>query len=125
MVSFGSTRIMEITIVDFGINITFFMDLVFDDTNNMKGKDKIKHFVAVSGIVLAVLVVFVLWVKGELYDYKELIAFVTGITAAAVKEIVWDKLLDKGTPDFYDFMAGFVAAFITVFSWIVIEALIK
>jgi hypothetical protein len=41
------------------------------------------------------------------------------------KEIVWDKWLKRGTPDFYDFVAGLYGAFGGVFIWVGMETIVK
>ena len=56
--------------------------------------DKIKHLVV--GIVL---------LFGLAPFLNPLNIFIITVIIAATKEIVWDKWLDKGTPDVYDFLA--------------------
>ena len=57
-------------------------------------RDKLKHFLAGIGVSLLVgLVVSPLW------------GLITATIVGALKEIIWDWLLRKGTPEFLDFLA--------------------
>ena len=58
------------------------------------GRDKIKHFFA--GLAIAI-------VAG--LSFCPLIGLATAAVIGALKEIVWDWLLKKGTPEFLDFVA--------------------
>jgi hypothetical protein len=66
--------------------------------------DKVLHFV--GGTILAVFYVFVLYLFHRLQRHVSLpsiflFSFVVGI----IKELVYDKLLKKGTPDIVDALA--------------------
>ena len=57
-------------------------------------QDKLKHLLAGIGISLVFGVQFSL-----------LIGLITAAIVGALKEIIWDWLLKKGTPEFLDFVA--------------------
>jgi hypothetical protein len=65
-------------------------------------KDKIKHLVFGSGIttVCAFAIIFI-W-SPVLHPEVTLISGVIGSLAGIGKELVWDKWLKKGTPEFAD-----------------------
>ena len=81
--------------------------------------DKLKH--AVTGAVIAVIMlVFFLFVHIP-YNWDKGIVFVT-ITAIAVgKEVAWDKWLHKGQPDLYDALATIYGGWGVTFLWGFIE----
>lgn len=64
-------------------------------------KDKIKHLLGGIGVSTLVGIVF-----------APLIGLYTGIVAGALKEIIWDWLLKKGTPEFLDFLTTAFGSFI-------------
>jgi len=84
--------------------------------------DKIKHFVACAAISIATLIVLKL-IGTDWYGYEKLLAITMGVGAAVAKEVIWDKWLGKGTPEFYDFVAGLNGAFVGTFLWIIIETI--
>ncbi len=86
--------------------------------------DKLKHFLACAAVTLITLTLFAVIPHGPMYGYDKLIAIAVGMAAAAGKEIVYDKWLHKGTPDFYDFTAGMYGAFAAIFAWVIIETII-
>jgi hypothetical protein len=45
------------------------------------------------------------WLIASLFDDDLIIALLASIIVGALKELIYDDLLDKGTPDFYDFLA--------------------
>ena len=57
-------------------------------------QDKLKHLLAGIGISLVFSV-----------QFSPLIGFITAAIVGALKEIIWDWLLKKGTPEFMDFLA--------------------
>ncbi len=57
-------------------------------------KDKLKH--AIAGVALSIV--------AGLFVYP-LIGLATAAVVGALKEIIWDWLLKKGTPEFLDFVA--------------------
>jgi hypothetical protein len=57
-------------------------------------KDKQKHFLA--GLALSILAGL---------SFCPLIGLATAAVVGALKEIIWDWLLKKGTPEFLDFVA--------------------
>jgi hypothetical protein len=86
-------------------------------------KDKLKHFL-VCGIV-SILTLGVLLLLGTNWSgYEKLLALSFGVGAALAKEMIWDKWLHLGTPEFYDFVAGLFGAFAGTFIWIIIETII-
>mgnify|MGYP000845584124 CR=1 FL=1 len=64
-------------------------------------KDKIKHLLGGIGVSTLVGIVF-----------TPLIGLYTGIVAGALKEIIWDWLLKKGTTEFLDFFTTAFGSFI-------------
>ena len=57
-------------------------------------KDKLKH--AIAGVALSIV--------AGLFVYP-LIGLATAAVVGALKEIIWDWLLKKGTPELLDFVA--------------------
>jgi len=57
-------------------------------------RDKLKHLLAGIGISLVFGV-----------QFSPLIGLITAAIVGALKEIIWDWLLKKGTPEFMDFLA--------------------
>jgi uncharacterized protein involved in cysteine biosynthesis len=60
----------------------------------MMKQDKLKHLLAGIGISLVFGV-----------QFSPLIGLIAAAIVGALKEIVWDWLLKKGTPEFMDFLA--------------------
>jgi uncharacterized protein involved in cysteine biosynthesis len=60
----------------------------------MMKQDKPKHLLAGIGISLVFGV-----------QFSPLIGLITAAIVGALKEIIWDRLLGKGTPEFLDFLA--------------------
>ena len=60
----------------------------------MMKQDKLKHLLAGIGISLVFSV-----------QFSPLIGLITAAIVGALKEIIWDWLLKKGTPEFMDFLA--------------------
>jgi hypothetical protein len=60
----------------------------------MMKQDKLKHLLAGIGISLVFGV-----------QFSPLIGLITAAIVGALKEIIWDWLLKKGTPEFMDFLA--------------------
>ncbi len=87
--------------------------------------DKLKHFFACAAITLIVLLLFAVIPHGNMYGYDKMIAIAVGVFAAAAKEIIWDKWLDRGTPDYYDFFAGVCGAYAGMFAWAIVETFIN
>jgi len=85
--------------------------------------DKLKHFFACAAITLLTLTLFAV-IPVQMNGYDKMIAIAVGMAAAAGKEIVYDKWLGKGTPDFYDFTAGMYGAFAAMFAWAIVETII-
>lgn len=57
-------------------------------------QDKLKHLLAGIGISLVFGV-----------QFSPLIGLIAAAIVGALKEIIWDRLLKKGTPEFMDFLA--------------------
>ncbi len=85
--------------------------------------DKLKHFIACSLVSIATLAVLAI-IGTNWYGYEKLLAVTLGTAAAIAKEVVWDKWLNRGTPEFYDFVAGLNGAFTGTFAWAIIETII-
>lgn len=86
--------------------------------------DKKKHFFASALITLVVLVLFAVIPYPYMWGYDKAIALFFGIMAGASKEIIWDKWLHKGTPEFYDFMNSLWGSFSMMFAWVIVETFI-
>ena len=86
--------------------------------------DKLKHFLICGAISLVVLVLFAVIPHRNLYGWDKGIAIVVGCLAALGKELVWDEMLEKGTPELYDFLSGVWGAFSVTFAWIFVETII-
>ena len=86
--------------------------------------DKSKHFFACAAIAIITLLILLLF--GTSWNgYEKMLAIAMGVAAAGIKEIVWDKWLRKGAPDYYDFFAGVCGAFAGMFAWVIIETFIQ
>lgn len=90
----------------------------------MLRKDEIKHFVAVFAITIVVLALFALFYHKPTYGWDKGIALGIGCLVAAAKELVWDKWMSRGTPGFYDFLAGVYGAFAAMFLWVIGEMIV-
>jgi len=86
--------------------------------------DKLKHFLACILITWIVLLVFHLFYPLG-YNWDAGIATVVAILIAGAKEIVWDKWLRKGQPDYYDFFWGVCGAVLGPVLWMVGELIIN
>jgi len=78
-------------------------------------KDKTKHAIAGAGIALIMLIAFIF--VHIPYNWDKGIVFVTITVVAMAKEIVYDKWLDRGTPDLYDALATIVGGWGITFLW--------
>lgn len=85
--------------------------------------DKPKHFIACAAISVMTLLVLLL-IGTHWNGYEKLFAIIIGTAAAIAKELIWDKWLGRGIPEFYDFVAGLLGAFAGTFAWIIIETII-
>lgn len=84
--------------------------------------DKLKHFIACA--VITLLVLTALAFAPYMYGWDKAIALAVGIAAAASKEIIWDKMMGRGTAEFYDFLAGVYGAFAAMFAWAIVETIV-
>lgn len=87
--------------------------------------DKLKHIIAGSLIAIVILLLFLLFVKTEMYNWDKGIAFLTIVIVGAGKEVLWDKWLGRGDPDFYDFFATLMGGWATVFAWGIVELIVR
>lgn len=85
--------------------------------------DKLKHYIAITLIVLVVLISSHLWYPLN-YNWDLGLACAVGVFVAAFKELVIDKLFGWGTPELMDFFWGFVAAVVTPALWLVGEIIL-
>jgi len=86
-------------------------------------KDKLKHYIVITLIVLVVLIISHIWYPLH-YNYDLGLACAVGVFVAAFKEYVLDKLLGWGTPELMDFFWGCVAAVVTPALWLVGELIL-
>jgi hypothetical protein len=85
--------------------------------------DKLKHFLVCMGISWAVLVLSHLWFPIH-YNYDLGLAFIVSVFCAGAKELIWDKWLKLGTPDYYDFFWGVFGAVVGPAVWLVMEMIL-
>lgn len=80
----------------------------------------------IAGILIALVgMALVTFIPHDyMYNWDRAAVFVLVFLIGAGKEIVWDKLLGKGTPEFYDFVDTWIAGWITCFAWLTLEAII-
>lgn len=78
---------------------THYLNLITDKIHNVTGlpKDKIKHFLTCLPIIAVTMPI------------DPALSFCTVSVIAIGKEVVWDWLLDKGTPDPWDAVASISA----------------
>jgi len=84
--------------------------------------DKIKHAIAGAGIALIMLIAFIF--IHIPYNWDKGIVFIAIILVAIFKEVVYDKWLNRGTPDLYDALATLYGGWGVTFLWGIIEILI-
>lgn len=87
--------------------------------------DKSKHFWAAAGITIATLAIFAIVPHGNMWGYDKAIALALGVVAGGAKELIWDKWLGRGTPEFDDFLYSLWGAFAAMFSWAIVETIIQ
>jgi len=73
-------------------------------------QDKLNHLF--WGAVIAFSMIFVMLMTGS---YVPLIPTLAGSLLGAGKELVYDKHMKRGTPEFLDFVATFLGAFFIEF----------
>jgi hypothetical protein len=81
----------------------------------MKGYPK--HFFAGALISLITLAFFAIFVHVPVYGWDAGVAAVLTVVAGAFKEVIYDKLLGKGTPDYYDFFYTVCGGWGMIFLW--------
>lgn len=79
----------------------------------MIAKDKLKHLVLGSLITLVVAIAIIVIWNPILHPEIVLISGIVGCLAGIGKELIWDKLLGKGTPEFADAYATIWASLLT------------
>jgi len=85
--------------------------------------DKLLHFIAAVLITWAVLAASHLWFPMHAnWDYG--LAFAVAFTAAAFKELVWDKWWGMGQFELMDFFWGFVGAVAGPALWMIGELIL-
>jgi hypothetical protein len=82
-------------------------------------KDKIKHIIACAAIATITLAVCLFF--RPMHGWDAAIAGAMVILAAGGKELIWDKWMKKGTPDYYDFFWGISGGWAAIFLWKLIE----
>ena len=76
-----------------------------------------KHFLAGALIAIAVIAASHLWFP-LLYNWDMGLGCFIATLAAAAKEVIYDKWLRLGIPDFYDFFWGFFGAVVGPALWL-------
>ena len=96
----------------------------FSDLWNIISHDVKLHFYAGIAIALVayLLILIAYIIFPNLLDYSTAFKFVAlaGVGIGAAKEVIWDKLLKKGTPEVGDFVATGIGTFLVIF---VVEAI--
>jgi hypothetical protein len=83
------------------------------------------HDIAGATIAFIVLLAFTLFAKGDPYNYGVGVACLAVFIIGAGKELVWDKWLHKGTPEWYDFFCTIRGGWMMIFGYKIIEKLIE
>lgn len=83
-----------------------------------------KHFYAGAVIALIVLLACLLFVKQDMYGWDAGIAAIVVVLLAGAKEVIYDKWLGKGTPDYYDFFYAICGGWGMIFLFKGIETLL-
>lgn len=83
-----------------------------------------KHFYAGAVIALIVLLACLLFVKQYMYGWDAGIAAIVVVLLAGAKEVIYDKWLGKGTPDYYDFFYAICGGWGMIFLFKGIETLL-
>jgi hypothetical protein len=81
----------------------------------------LKHVIAGAIISFVTLLFFVLFVHVPTYGWEAGIAAGLVVLIGGAKEVIWDKLLDKGTPDYYDFFSTICGGWGMIFLWKIVE----
>lgn len=83
-----------------------------------------KHFYAGAVIALIILLTCLLFVKQDMYGWGAGIAAIVVVLLAGAKEVIYDKWLGKGTPDYYDFFYAICGGWGMIFLFKGIETLL-
>jgi hypothetical protein len=81
------------------------------------------HFLAGAAIALIVLLAC-LFVKKYMYGWDAGIAAIAVVVLAGAKEVIYDKWLGRGTPDYYDFFYAICGGWGMIFLFKGIETLL-
>ena len=84
--------------------------------------DKLKHFLACAAVAVVVMAVCIPF--QPMYGWDAGIAAAVVFLVAGAKELIWDKWLKRGTPDYYDFFWGICGGWAAIFLWKIIETII-
>ena len=85
--------------------------------------DKLKHFLAAAGIAIAAIAASHLWFPMQ-YNWDMVFGFFIATLASAAKEVIYDKWLKMGTPDYYDFFWGLTGAVAGPVLWMIGELIL-
>jgi hypothetical protein len=85
--------------------------------------DKLKHFLVAVVIAIAAIAASHLWFP-MLYNWDMAFGYFVATLAAAAKEVIYDKWLHLGTPDYYDFFWGFTGAVVGPALWLAAELIL-
>lgn len=92
--------------------------------------DEKKHFWILYFLTAAIVIVFRLqldpigWRVWNMYNWDCMIAFGVGLVIAIGKEVIWDKVLGKGTPQPYDAFWGIVGSILGPGTVLLVEGII-
>ena len=85
--------------------------------------DKLKHFLAAAGIAIAAIAASHLWFPLQ-YNWDMAFGFFIAALAAVAKEVIYDKLMHRGTADYYDFFWGLFGAVAGPALWMIGELIL-
>jgi hypothetical protein len=93
-------------------------------------KDERKHFILIYLLTIVIVVLFRIhinplgWSVFNMYNWDCGIATFIGIAISIGKEVIYDKLLGKGTPQFYDAFWGSVGAILGPATVLFVEGIV-
>ena len=92
--------------------------------------DEKKHFWIIYLLTIVIVVAFRIrfdpigWQIWNMYNWDCAIAAFIGIGISIGKEVIWDKMLGKGTPQFYDAFWGVVGAILGPGTVLLVEGIV-
>jgi len=93
-------------------------------------KDEKKHFLYIYILTIVIVVLFRIridplgWSVYNMYNWDCGIALFIGVAISIGKEVIYDNLLGKGTPQFYDAVWGSIGALLGPATVLLIEGIV-